>query len=308
MSTLLGQHRDADGLDATTSPSHELRMTSRSWIIRSRTTSTSVPRSTNGARRWHSMKRGRVITPASARIAGLKRSRWPDLKDPAARGGELDEGPPLGAGRGDRLLDQDVDAGLEQYRAAIGGARWSAPRGDAVDPADQLGDVGSTPCQPTSPATSRRGRGRDRRRRPARRRAAPRTSPRERRRDSRRRSPRATAHRRAGSSHPPARSSAGPRKSIALTPTTARPCASAPASSSSRSSISVLPASRASTAMPASAQTATVSRPTAGTSKRRSCPGLLVLTTTAPPAPGRRRGGWRRRSPRSPRRRGRCRP
>ena len=53
------------------------RITSRSWIIRSSTTSTSVPRSVKGASRWHSMKRGWVTSPSSASTAGLKRSRWP---------------------------------------------------------------------------------------------------------------------------------------------------------------------------------------------------------------------------------------
>ena len=54
-----------------------LRIRSRSWIIRSSTTSTSVPRSVKGARRWHSMKRGRATMPSRTRMAGLKRSRCP---------------------------------------------------------------------------------------------------------------------------------------------------------------------------------------------------------------------------------------
>ena len=69
----------------------------------------------------------------------------------------------------------------------------------------------------------------------------------------------------------------------ARTPTMARSAAAAAASSASRSSSRVLPASSASTAMPASRQTATVAGPTAGTSKRRSWPGLLTFTATAPP-------------------------
>jgi len=51
-----------------------------SWIIRSSTTFTSVPRSRNGARRWASMKRGSPSVPLSARIAALKRSRWPTCR------------------------------------------------------------------------------------------------------------------------------------------------------------------------------------------------------------------------------------
>ena len=48
---------------------------SMSWIIRSSTTFTSVPRSRNGASRWHSMKRGARSTGSAAITTGLKRSR-----------------------------------------------------------------------------------------------------------------------------------------------------------------------------------------------------------------------------------------
>ena len=45
-----------------------------SWIIRSRTTSTSVPRSGNGPIRWISPKRGRSICSRTTRIAALNHS------------------------------------------------------------------------------------------------------------------------------------------------------------------------------------------------------------------------------------------
>ena len=50
---------------------------SMSWIMRSSTTETSVPRGLNGASRFDSMKRGLDNSLATARITGLKRSRWP---------------------------------------------------------------------------------------------------------------------------------------------------------------------------------------------------------------------------------------
>src|SRR5439155_960323 len=56
---------------------------SRSWIMRSRITSTSMPRGTIGASRCASMNRGALRWGRDAWTAGLKRSTWPTR----ARGG-----------------------------------------------------------------------------------------------------------------------------------------------------------------------------------------------------------------------------
>ena len=53
------------------------RMMSMSWIIRSSTTSTSVPRSLNTDSRCASMNSGWVSSGCMASTAGLNRSRWP---------------------------------------------------------------------------------------------------------------------------------------------------------------------------------------------------------------------------------------
>ncbi len=58
---------------------------SMSWIIRSSTTSTSVPRAENGATRWDSMNKGWPITSSRASTAALKRSRWPTWSTRACR-------------------------------------------------------------------------------------------------------------------------------------------------------------------------------------------------------------------------------
>ena len=64
---------------------------SMSWIIRSSTTFTSVPRSRYGARRWHSMKRGDCRYGSAARIAALKRSRCPTCRMRPARAASGDQ-------------------------------------------------------------------------------------------------------------------------------------------------------------------------------------------------------------------------
>ena len=59
---------------------------SMSWIMRSSTTFTSVPRSRYGASRWHSMKRGVLRYGSAARIAAIEALQVPDLQDqPVAR-------------------------------------------------------------------------------------------------------------------------------------------------------------------------------------------------------------------------------
>ena len=115
---------------------------SMSWIIRSSTTSTSVPRRLNGATRWDSTNSGRSSTSSSARIAALKRSRWPTWSTRPWRGGERDQGVGLVQGRGDRLLEEDIDAALEQaarHRNVLAGRHGDARH---VDPADQVVGAG----------------------------------------------------------------------------------------------------------------------------------------------------------------------
>ena len=114
-----------------------LRMRSRSWIIRSRTTSTSVPRSPNCARRWHSMKRGSVDAPAERADGRVEALEMPDLQHAAAAHRQLEQRLALLDRRGERLLDQDVDAGLEQvarHRVVTRGRHRDA---GAVDPAGE---------------------------------------------------------------------------------------------------------------------------------------------------------------------------
>ena len=84
-----------------------------SWIMTSRTTSTSVPRSVNGARRWHSMKRGCVTGPSIAdrRVEALEMA---DLEHALAADGELEQLLAVGDRRRRRLLDEDVDARIEE--------------------------------------------------------------------------------------------------------------------------------------------------------------------------------------------------
>src|SRR5207253_3770511 len=67
-------------------------------------------------------------------------------------------------------------------------------------------------------------------------------------------------------------------------PSTAMPAWSARATSSDRSSTSVVPVSTAKAAHLATAQASMVAGPTVGTSKRSSCCGLRAFTTTAPGA------------------------
>ncbi len=54
-----------------------MRTMSRSWIMRSRTTSTSSERGVKMLRRWASKNMGLLRCLRAAVTAGLKRSRWP---------------------------------------------------------------------------------------------------------------------------------------------------------------------------------------------------------------------------------------
>ena len=64
---------------------------SRSWIIRSSTTSTSRLRGLNTLRRWISKKSGSVARRSSAATAGLKRSRWPTCRMRPCRSAAVDQ-------------------------------------------------------------------------------------------------------------------------------------------------------------------------------------------------------------------------
>ena len=98
----------------TTGERTMLKIRSMSWIIRSSTTSTSVPRCLNGASRADSMKRGTVRVGCTARTAALKRSRWPTCKTRLRAARDLDQRFALLDGHGHRLLDQHVRAGFEK--------------------------------------------------------------------------------------------------------------------------------------------------------------------------------------------------
>ena len=66
-----------EALMRTTGDFTKLRMMSMSWIMRSSTTLTSVPRFLKMPSRWDSMNMGRFTRPFKATTAGLNRSRCP---------------------------------------------------------------------------------------------------------------------------------------------------------------------------------------------------------------------------------------
>ena len=127
---------------------------SMSWIIRSSTTSTSVPRGWNGAMRCDSTNSGRSITSPSASTAALKRSRWPTWRMRCAPGGERDQRVGLGEARRDRLLDQHVQAALQQAARdrEVRAGRHRDARG--IDPPDQSPAIGQR--QDAQPLSARR--------------------------------------------------------------------------------------------------------------------------------------------------------
>ena len=101
---------------------------SRSWIIRSITTPTSVERRVNGASRWTSRKAGAAPSRSRADRTGLKRSTRPtwSTAPPLPRG--RDERLGVGSRAGDGLLDEAVHAALEQRLRDRAGDPRSARR------------------------------------------------------------------------------------------------------------------------------------------------------------------------------------
>ena len=98
----------------TASDPSRLRSRSRSWIMRSSTTSMSRLRGENGASRWTSMKRGLLACLRNRSAAGLKRSTCPTWRTRPRSRARRDQVVCLLERRGDRLLHQHVLAGLEQ--------------------------------------------------------------------------------------------------------------------------------------------------------------------------------------------------
>ena len=90
------------------------RIRSRSWIIRSRITDTSVPRGLNGAMRVASIYSGAPSRPASAAKAAEKRSRWPTCSTRPASRRVAARSSACGERRGDRLLHQHMLAGAQR--------------------------------------------------------------------------------------------------------------------------------------------------------------------------------------------------
>ena len=88
------------------------------------------------------MKRGCVMMPASARIAGLKRSRWPTCRMRPSRSASSTSSRPVGDRGGHRLLDQDVDAVREQVVREREVQRRRYGEADAVDAAEERAVVG----------------------------------------------------------------------------------------------------------------------------------------------------------------------
>src|SRR5262249_4747748 len=201
------------------------------------------------------------------RIEALEMS---DLEDAAMRARDPDQGRGLrGAGR-ERLLDQTVDAGAEEQGAdlAVMDGRYDDAR--TVDRADEIavvrdGAAAEPRRQRLRPAEVDIG---DRDQLAVRRLRV--LLGVERAQVARSDDPR--AHRATRSPWPPS--------AWVSTATTAIPAASAASISRARSRSSVRPASTASAVARTAAMSRTVSTPIAGTSKRRSCPGLATLTTT----------------------------
>ena len=146
---------------------------SMSWIIRSSTTSTSVPRGVNGARRWDSMNSGCAQNVGQRQDRGVEALQMPDLEDPPARAREVDQRAGLGEAGRDRLLDQDVQAGLQQPardRAMLPGRHRDA-RG--LDPSLELGEIAQRRDAEAAPPAAAPARARGRPPPPARPRRAP---------------------------------------------------------------------------------------------------------------------------------------
>ena len=212
-------------------------------------------------------------------MAGLKRSRWPTCRMRPPRRGQRDQAAPLVERRGDRLLDQHVDAVLEQRGSDREVRRRRHGDAGAVDAAEQRLDGGRAPARRRAPAIAA-----------ARSRSAV---------DDADQLDAGQAgvllgvegaevadadDRGAHRAQPPS----------ARTPTMARSAAAARAAAHrARAAASCRPRGRARRCRPRGRR-ATVAGPTAGTSKRRSCPGLLTFTATAPPRAERAAAAQRR--------------
>ena len=117
-----------------------------SWIIRSSTTLTSVPRSLNGASRCDSMKRGVPSVPAEREDRGIEALEVADLQDAAAARGDCDQRARLPGRLGDRLLDQHVHAALEAILRDREVQRRRRGDADRIDLAEQLAVIGDRPA------------------------------------------------------------------------------------------------------------------------------------------------------------------
>ena len=109
-----GEDGQADGADFADGELARLRTMSRSWIMRSRTTSTSRERGVKMLRRWASKNMGRVSAASVAVTAGLKRSRWPMATMRLCAAGEREDVVGFGEGGGEGLFDEDVEAGKKK--------------------------------------------------------------------------------------------------------------------------------------------------------------------------------------------------
>ena len=92
---------------------------SRSWIIRSSTTSTSSARGVNTLSRCASKNMGRFRFGSTASTAGLNRSRCPGCKMRPPRSGARNQIVSFSQTRRQRLFHQQVQPGIEQRRGHL---------------------------------------------------------------------------------------------------------------------------------------------------------------------------------------------
>ena len=159
----------------TASEPSRLRTMSRSWIIRSRTTSMSRLRGENGAQPVDLDEARPHRVRAQDVDGGVEALDVADLQDaaPLARPAAMRSSASARVER-DRLLDQHVLARLEERRGPRGGGRRSGTAtDDGVGLGEQVAQVREGPAAVARGDLARRGRGRCRRRRPARRPGAP---------------------------------------------------------------------------------------------------------------------------------------
>ena len=165
----VGEHRHADRIDARRAAGRTSSwIRSMSWIIRSSTTSTSVPRGWNGAMRCDSMNSGRSITSSSASTAALKRSRWPTWRMRRAR--RRARSGRSASARSPRSASRPARAGRPRAAGSRPrDGRWSAPRRSPPRQARPVAPASLSAGTPSRVAEASRGRHRrDRPPRPAR--------------------------------------------------------------------------------------------------------------------------------------------